>query len=274
MSAEENKQSQTTVATATKPEARKLTIRQHLETPAFKEQLAMVLPKHCDPNRMARIAITALTKNPKLAECDQASFFKCLMDLSQWGLEPDGRRAHLIPFNNNKERIVECQLVIDYKGLVELVMRSGEVESIHADVVCDNDEFKVDLGEVVKHEIDYKKPRGNVYAFWARVKFKNGGQKCEVMTRIEVDGIRARSRAGASGPWVTDYNEMGKKTVFKRLSKWVPLSAEVHDAIGGDFDRPPELRDPAPSPRITSLDSLTDAFESKEVIVEPNQATV
>lgn len=247
-----------------------LTIRQHLESDNFKSQLAMVLPKHCDPDRMARIAITAMTKVPKLAECDQASFFKCLMDLSQWGLEPDGRRAHLIPFNNNKAGTVECQLIIDYKGLVELAMRSGDIASIHADVVCDNDEFEVNLGEVVKHKIDYRNPRGNPYAFWARVKFKDGGCKYEVMTKYEIDAIRARSRAGASGPWVTDYVEMAKKTVFRRLTKWIPLSAEIRDALDADFDRSEEIGQEQRQAHLgrTSLESLTESFATKEVVVE------
>jgi len=263
-----------------KPEPKKeLTIRQHLESDAFKAQLALVLPKHCNPERMARIAITALTKSPKLAECNEtahgkASFFKCLMDLSQWGLEPDGRNAHLIPFNNNKVGAVECQLIIDYKGLVELIMRSGEVASIHADVVCENDEFEVELGEVTKHRIDYRKPRGKPYAYWARVRFRNGGQKFEVMTKEEVDSIRARSKAGSSGPWVTYYNEMAKKTVFKRLTKWIPLAAEVRDAIDADFDRLPSVDGHVvrQSERPT-LDSLTSMFSdgAAEEAVEANQ---
>ena len=226
----------TTTLTEAKPEKKALTIRDHLESKSFQEQLATVIPKHCDAERMARIAIMAMNRTPKLKECDQASFFKCLLDLSMWGLEPDGRRAHLIPFNNNKAGTVECQLIIDYKGLVELAMRSGDIASIHADMVCDNDIFEVDLGKVTKHQIDYKKPRGAAYAFWARVEFKDGGQKFEVMTREEVDAIRNRSRAGSSGPWVTDYNEMAKKTVFRRLTKWIPLSAEIRDAYERDAD--------------------------------------
>lgn len=262
-----------------KPEIKKeLTIRQHLESEAFKAQLAMVLPRHCNPERMARIAITALTKNPKLAECNEtahgkASFFKCLMDLSQWGLEPDGRNAHLIPFNNNKVGAVECQLIIDYKGLVELVMRSGEVASIHADMVCENDEFEVELGEVTKHRIDYRNARGNPYAYWARVRFKDGGQKFEVMTTNEINAIRARSRAGSSGPWVTDYSEMAKKTVFRRLTKWIPLAAEVRDAIDADFDRSPavEGRVLRTSDKPT-LDSLTTMFGEAETNPEQEVA--
>jgi len=225
----------TEIAKTDKPK-QALTIRDHLESESFQKQLATVIPRHCDAERMARIAIMAMNRTPKLKECDQSSFFKCLLDLSMWGLEPDGRRAHLIPFENRKLGIVECQLIIDYKGLVELAMRSGDIASIHADCVCENDMFKVNLGKVVEHSIDYRKPRGAVHAFWAVVEFKDGGQKFEVMTRDEVEAIRQRSRAGNSGPWMTDYNEMGKKTVFRRLTKWIPLSAEIRDAYDRDSD--------------------------------------
>jgi len=156
------------------------------------------------------------------------------MQLSQWGLEPDGRRAHLIPFRNNKRGTVECQLILDYKGLVELAMRSGTVANIHADVVCENDQFSYDCGEITSHRIDFRKPRGEPYAVYARCKFKDLTAKCEVMSRSEVESIRARSKAAHNGPWNTDWNEMAKKTVFKRLSKWLTLSPEFRDAVEMD----------------------------------------
>ena len=79
----------------------------------FKEQMALALPKHLTPDRMARVALTTLLKTPKLGECDPASVLQALMTCSQHGIEPDGRRAHLIPYGN------QCQLIIDYKGIVE-----------------------------------------------------------------------------------------------------------------------------------------------------------
>jgi recombination protein RecT len=214
-----------------------MTLRQNIEGEAFRAQIAKALPRHLTPDRFIRVAITALTRTPKLAECDQASFFKCLLDLSSLGLEPDGRRAHLIPFENRQRECVECQLIIDYKGLVELVMRSGNVANIHADVVCDKDEFAYDRGEIVKHTIDFRGDRGSVYAAYAVATFKDGTKKAEVLSLREIDGIRARSRAGQSGPWKTDWNEMAKKTAFRRLSKWLPFSAEIRDALELDDDR-------------------------------------
>jgi recombination protein RecT len=208
----------------------KLTIRDRLNSDDFRDAVSKALPKHLTPERFLRVAITALTKTPKLAQCDQASFFGALLTLSQYGLEPDGRCAHLIPYGTT------CQLILDYKGIVELVMRSGKVSKIHADVVCEADEFAYNLGEIQTHKIDLRQPRGEVYAAYAMCLFKDGATACALMSKDEIEAIRARSKSGRSGPWVTDWNEMAKKTAFRRLSKWLPLSSEVRDLMEKDDD--------------------------------------
>jgi recombination protein RecT len=205
----------------------------------YRKQFAMAMPRHMKPDRFIRIAITAITKNPKLAQCTQASLVSCLLDLSALGLEPDGRRAHLIPFMNNKTGQMICTLLIDYKGLVELAMNTKEVSNIHADVICDEDTFVYNLGQVEKHQIDFRKDRGKMYAVYCIITMKDGTKKCEVMTKAEVDAIRKRSKSANDGPWVTDYNEMSKKTVFRRASKWIKLSPEVREKLekdDGQFD--------------------------------------
>lgn len=220
-----------------------LTLRDHLQGDAFKSAVASALPSHLKPDRFIRIALTAMTRTPKLAQCDQASFFQALLSLSQYGLEPDGRRAHLIPFENRKRGVVECQLIIDWKGLSELVYRSGLVSTLHADVVRRGDVFDYSMGVLKSHiphflRTDEGKPAeaGDVYAVYAVATMKDGSHKCEVMSEAEVEKIRKRSKAGESGPWMTDRAEMAKKTVFRRLSKWLPLSAELREAAEGDDD--------------------------------------
>ena len=141
-----------------KPQSQLTTVKAWISSPEFKDAIAKALPKHMSPDRFLRVAITATMRNPKLLDCTQVSIFNCLLLLSQYGLEPDGRAAHLIPYKT------ECTLVIDYKGLAELVMRSGVVSSIHADVICENDEFAYNRGEIVTHKIDFRKPRGEAYA--------------------------------------------------------------------------------------------------------------
>ena len=196
-----------------------------ISSDAMKQQFATALPSHLSPDRFARVAITALTRTPKLQSCTQESFFKCLLDLSAMGLEPDGRRAHLIPYGR------ECTLVLDYKGLVELVRRSGDVVKIHADVVCENDTFTHNMGQVTEHTYDISKDRGAVIAAYSQVTLKNGAVQSEIMSKAEIDAIKNKSRAGRSGPWVDHYNQMACKTVFRRLTKWLTLSPEIMDAV-------------------------------------------
>lgn len=206
------------------------TLKSLLTSDAVKKQIALALPKHMDADRMARVALTALLKTPKLTQCSQESFMQCVLSCSQLGIEPDGRLAHLIPYGK------DCTLIIDYKGLVALARRSGTVANIHADVVCENDDFEYDCGQIVRHKVNFRQPRGDVFAVYVQVVFKDGTKQCEVMSREDVEAIRARSKSKNSGPWVTDWNEMAKKTAFRRLSKWLELSPEYRRAIDVDDD--------------------------------------
>jgi recombination protein RecT len=210
-------------------------IKSLINSDSMREQFARALPKHLSPERFARIAITALTRTPKLAECTPASVMKCLLDLSAMGLEPDGRRAHLIPYGK------DCTLIVDYKGLVELIRRSGDVVSLRAESVCEKDEFAWSNGEIT-HRIDWRTDRGKPQAFYAEAVMKSGERQTAVMTLTEVEAIRSRSRAGNSGPWLDHFSEMGKKTVVRRLAKMLPLSSEVMRAVESD-DQQFEMRD-------------------------------
>lgn len=233
----------TNTAVAPKSGANKL--KEILGGEAFKLAVAKALPKHLPPDRFLRVAQTAMTKTPKLAECDQASFLGALLTLSALGLEPDGRRAHLIPFENRKRGTVDCQLIVDWKGLVELAMRSGLVANLHADVVREGDLFIYSAGKLKSHvpwflrrgDKDRPEHAGEVFAAYAIAEFKDGTTKAEVMSTDDIEAIRGRSRSGNSGPWVTDWNEMAKKTVLRRLSKWLVLSPEYRDALDADTEQ-------------------------------------
>lgn len=270
-----------TAVTTTKAPA---TLKGILTTDAMKKQFALALPKHLDADRFTRIAITALTRTPKLQDCTQESFFKCLLDLSAMGLEPDGRRAHLIPYGK------ECTLILDYKGIIELVRRSGDVASVRAETVCENDFFEWENG-VVTHKVDWRKPRGDVQAVYAEAKLRSGEVQTAVMTKDEVEAIRNRSRSGQNGPWKTDWGEMAKKTAVRRLSKMLPLSSEIMEQVARDDDQfsgRPERKvesvnlfdgnnDPASDgetnpgePEVDhSIDDLREALEANEV-AEPD----
>ena len=259
----------TAVATAKAAPLHK-SVKSWISSETFKAQVALALPKHFNVDRYVRVCLTALTRVPKLAQCTPESVLKCMMTCSELGLEPDGRRAHLIPYKQ------ECTLIVDYKGLVELAMNSGTVSSIFAEKVCDKDVFTWDTGEI-KHEINWRQDRGEPYAYYCIVRFRDGGKHTEVMTKADVDRIRARSMARNSGPWVTDFDEMAKKTVFRRASKWVKLSPEVQDALEKEADPAPTtsalvIDNPLPEPQaeperaaipVESI-SRTDALPTRE----------
>lgn len=232
----------------------KTDIKGLINSDSMREQFARALPKHMPAERFARIAITALTRTPKLADCTPASLMKCLLDLSAMGLEPDGRRAHLIPYAQ------ECTLVIDYKGLIELIRRSGDIVSIRSETVCENDEFEWQDGEIT-HRINWRKNRGHVEAVYAEAVMKSGEKQTAVMTREEIEGIRNRSKAGKSGPWVTDFAEMAKKTVVRRLSKMLPLSSEIMEHVSRDDEQyaPKPMRDVTPKVPAFCLPELAEA---------------
>ncbi len=245
-------------------------IRALVEGDAFREQVSKALPSHLTPDRFLRVSLTAFNRNPKLYSCTRESLFQAMLDLSSTGLEPDGRHAHLIPYGN------QCQLIIDYKGLLALAKRNGV--SAEAKVVRESDHFEVieDDGTgntVINHSVDYRNERGEAFAFYSRASWQEGESRVvsyEIMTRQEIDAIRSRSKAGKSGPWVTDYEEMARKTVMRRHSKRWPLAAEVQEAINKDHDGPDfakRAKNPA-TPLFNDDDQIVGAEVETEVVEE------
>jgi len=206
-------------------------IRAYLETENVKKQIQRALPNMLNPERFLRVAMTAITKNPKIADCDLTTLMSCLLDCATLGIEADDRRAHLVPYGK------KCTLIISYKGLVELVMRTKKVSLIHADVICENDIFEYNMGEVQKHIIDFKQDRGKPYAVYVFAQMKDGSKKYEVMTAEEVEKIRMSSMGKNGKPWLDHWSEMAKKTCFRRLCKWLPLSSEQIQLVSKDDDQ-------------------------------------
>jgi recombination protein RecT len=207
--------------------------------PAFKSQLANALPKTLGlaPDRFLRVALTALRQTPKLGLCDEPSFFGSLMTSAQLGLEvntPLGE-AYLVPYKT------KCQLIIGYRGMISIARRSGQIQSISAQVVHEGDEFDFELGLNEKLRHVPKAPDGaKLTHAYAIARLVGGGVQYEVMTRAQIDAIRKRSPSCNIGPWVTDYDEMARKTACRRLFKYLPVSLELSKAIavedGGELE--------------------------------------
>lgn len=198
---------------------------------ANKASLAAVLPKHVTADRMMKIALSATSKDAKLLACKPISLFRCVVAASSLGLEVGGLlgEAYLVPFKE------ECTLIVGYKGLIKLARNSGEIKNVRARVVYKDDFFLVEEGLTVnlthKPKLDGIRTNENIIAAYAVAEMVNGEPQFEYMTRAEIEAVRARSASGGDGPWVTDFAEMAKKTVFRRLSKWLPLSSEKAESF-------------------------------------------
>ena len=200
-------------------------------------EIEKALPKHMDADRMARIALTTIRTNPKLLECSVPSLLGAVMQAAQLGLEP-GLIGHcyLVPFKNGKTGQTDVQFIIGYKGMIDLARRSGQIENIYAHAVYSNDEFDYELGlePKLKHKPYMKGDRGEFIGAYAVAHFKDGGYQFEFMSKEEIEKRRKRSRAANNGPWVTDYEEMGKKTVIRHMWKYLPISIEIQQAVVQD----------------------------------------
>jgi recombination protein RecT len=215
-------------------------VQQTLEK--MKTQFAMALPDHIKPERMIRVALTAVQNTPKLLECDRNSFYLAVLRAAHLGLEPDGilGQAYLIPYGKS------VQLIPGYKGLIDLARRSGEVSNIIAKEVCKGDEFTVDFSKETPfvHKPKLDGDRGDLTHFWALARFKDGGFHWDYMTLAEVTNIRDGSSGWKTAvawskdarnqytkgqiisPWEQNFVEMGKKTVIRRIAKFLPMSVQ------------------------------------------------
>ena len=210
----------------------------------YAPQLAQALPKFLTPDKMMRVALTAMNKNPKLLECTQTSLIGSILTSAQLGLLPDEvlGEAYLIPFKNNRANRMECQFMIGYKGLCTLAYRSGVVQSVQARAVFKGDEFEFEMGlnERLVHRPKGNKNPAEITHFYSIVRMKEGGYVMNVMTREEVEKIRNESAnykfayKKEDTVWGKYFEEMGCKTVLRRIMKYVPMSSEVMRAIGQD----------------------------------------
>lgn len=240
--------------------------------PVFKQ----ALPQHLNPDRMLRVALTALRATPKLVQTTPASFFGALVASAQLGLEVNTplQHAFLVPYEDKKNDVVICQLIVGYMGYIDLAYRSGRVLNIRADAVKQGDVFEYELGLEPKliHkptgvDRDAEKFSGEKLTHvYGVARLKDADPVFLVMSRALVERYRARSRArSSSSPWQTDFEEMAKKTVIRQLRKWIPQSPEMAHAAA--LDERAELgRSQLPALPPEVLDGLLS-----EGLIDPSQ---
>ena len=227
-------------------------VRTQLNTDAMRAELMKALPSHMpkgSDERLIRITMSALQKTPKLLRCDPMTIYKAVMESAQLGLVPDGilGEAYFVPYGKT------CQLIVGYRGLVSLAVRSGKVSHVFAEVVYENDDFGWEMGMFPKL---VHKPaltdRGKFVAAYAVAHLiDNPNQPAfVVMNADEINKIRdnsqaykfaesgSRERGGGKkdSTWHTAEDEMRKKTTIRRLCKNLPLSPEaIAAAVRGEY---------------------------------------
>lgn len=253
-------------------------IRSQLYLPSMQVQLKSALPPHVTVEKFLRVAMTALQQNPGLLNMDRPSLFAAIVTSAQLGLLPDAQlgEAYFVPFKG------KVTLVPGYRGLIKLA-RQGDIGYVEAEVVCANDKTLYVLGDNSHFEsVVNWQDRGPVVLFYALAKYRDGSIAARVvMTKAQVDAIRARSQAANGPAWADNYEEMGKKTALRRLAKLLPLSTTANNAfrlselqeelskggrvIDGEVveDETKELPAPAPEAkqrrRRTALDTIAPA---------------
>ena len=204
----------------------------------MKPQIEKALPTVLTGERFTRMVLTAMSTNPQLAECTPNSFLGAMMQAAQLGVEPNTPlgQAYLIPYRNHGQ--MECQFQLGYKGLIDLAYRSGEITSISAHEVHENDEFEYELGldEKLRHKPALT-DRGDVILYYAVFRTKSGGSGFAVMS---VEDVRkhmqqySKAAKGGFSPWSTNFDAMAKKTVIKQVLKYAPIKTEFVRAVAAD----------------------------------------
>lgn len=201
----------------------------------MESQFKTLFPTKEHVDRFVRVVMTAVQQNPKLLNPElRAAFYAACMKCAQDGLMPDGQEAALIPYLG-RAPTVQYQPMLG--GMLKKLRNSGELvgaPKIH--VWKENDEvFDYQLGD--EEKIVHKPAltaRGKTIGAYSIVTLKNGGTTREVMLVDEIEAIRRRGRSPDEGPWVTDFDEMAKKTVFRRHYKKLPKSSDLDNVLKSD----------------------------------------
>jgi recombination protein RecT len=209
---------------------------------SMEAEFAAALPKQIPVDRFIRTLMTAIQMRPELVapDVDQRSLLSSCMRAAQDGLLLDGREAVLNVYRKRNKQTGGSTPVVQYipmiGGILKKVRQSNELLSLYAEVVYQGEYFLYTRGdnERIEHTPLLTGERGSVVCAYAIAKTRDGGIWRDVMRVDEIEAIRSRSPAAGSGPWVTDWNEMAKKTVLRRLGKRLPMSTDLERVLNAD----------------------------------------
>ena len=193
-------------------------------------RIAEALPRNMSLGRFKQMAAMAIYQNTELQECDPASFVAAAIQAAQLGLWPDQNLGHayLVPFWDKRRKTKRVQLILGYRGLIELMMRSGKVKAVQAEVVRAGDKFSFRLGTDPEIEhVPKLNNDGEIVAAYAVATLADGTRTFQVIDKKRIERAKEASAAGNKGPWATDFEEMVKKTAVRALAKYLQLSVDT-----------------------------------------------
>lgn len=200
-------------------------------------EIAKALPMQMSVNRLVRVAISSVRKNPDLQMCDALSIVACVIQGAQLGLEMDGvlGNAYMVPYGQ------QAQFIIGYKGLVTLGYRSDRISRIDGKNVYEGDDFEYQYGtnQFISHI-----PRGEydpdkITDTYVIIKLADGRDIIEVWGVNRIKARRDRFSQGwqkkpNTSPWAFAFEAMALKTVARAAFKFAPISVSLQNAIAMD----------------------------------------
>lgn len=210
-----------------------------------------LLPRHINADYMIRVAMSSIRKTPELLKCTEQSLIDSVSQCSILGLVPDGvlGHAYLLPYKNKGR--TDVQLIVGYKGYVDLIMRSGHVKSIIARCAYSDELFEVEYGthENITHIPKQPSERGELTATYAVAKMQNDEYIFVVLYKEDIAKVKAVSKSAHSeySPWQKWEDRMWEKSAIRRLAQMLPTSHEDHRLMSAvqadDFEHVEDIID-------------------------------
>lgn len=232
-----------------------------------------------DPDAFMLGVETAIRKTPRLLQCTESSLFIAIATCAEAGLVPLYDLAYLIPRYNKDQNAYEAHFQFGYKGLIDMLLRSGRVSSVDSDAACEGDEFSYrrgldpDIHHVPLLTVE-ERPETYFYAI-AWPTDPNARPWFEVMSNAQVEHVRKTSADAKSLAWKYHRRQMGRKTVIRRLCNYIPLRAddrrllERDDEAAFDFDQS-EGREVEGATRTEKIENML----GEEDLGEPEELSI
>lgn len=250
----------------------------HIEK--YRDKFAAIIPDGLNFDIVKSSIESEFVKNPDLLLCSQRSIIYAIKTVVNVGLVPNSNtgQCYFIPFKNSKLKEKDLNVIIGYRGLVDLMYRSGLVKKIEVKAVFkgDNFDYSFGLNQELKH-----RPNGNVNKddlthVYCIIELATGGVLFDVMNRVELTEFRdssanykyaKKNKHEEKTIWSIHFVEMCKKTILRRMSKIVPLSIEVRNIIG--FDEKTDI-----GTQNIKSDSYKDNFFKEDAFNEVEEAEI